>query len=176
MPIKWPPFPAILGCLILFGLGELAGGVLGGLPGPIRDFSAEQAAARPEVHGLTGIPDIDRTIVQKVSDETLSRLHTFHLHGHGIGLLTFVLFMVITNSPFGVRVKKGLTVLTGIGMLYPFGWLVLTLTIPSLGTDRAFALAEKIFFMPFGTAMLLAIWLLIGFYILEGFRRLRRSS
>jgi hypothetical protein len=176
MLLKSPPPLAIFACLILFGLGELAGALLGGYPTPIMNFAADQARARPEVHGLAGIEDIDRTILAKVSSETLSRLHTFHLHGHGVGLLAFVLFTVITNSNFSLRLKRVLVILTCLGMLYPFGWLTLMLAIPFLGMDAAFQLAEKLFFMPFGSALLLTIWLLIYFYGAEILRSYKKTQ
>ena len=81
-------------------MGETAGALLGGFPDPIQNFASEKASVRPDIHGLSGIEDIDRTILAKVSSETLSRLHTFHLHGHGIGLLAFVLFTIIFHAGF----------------------------------------------------------------------------
>ena len=174
MTLKSPPPLAIFACLILFGLGELEGALLGGYPEPIKNFAAERAKVRPEVHGLAGIEDIDRTILAKVSSEALSRLHTFHLHGHGVGLLSFVLFTVITNANFSLRLKRVLVILTCLGMLYPFGWLTLTLTLPFLGTEGASQVAEKLFFMPFGSALLLTIWLLIFFYGAEVLRSYKK--
>ena len=165
MALKSPPMWAILACLLLFGFGELAGALLGGFPAPIQNFASERAMVRPDVHGLTGIEDIDRTIIAKVSSETLSRLHTFHLHAHGVGLLTFVLFLVIANAPFSVGRRRILYSLCGLGMLYPFGWLTLMLAIPFLGIEPALRLAERLFFMPLGSALLLAIWILIFFYV-----------
>ena len=176
MTLKSPPPLAIFACLVLFGFGELAGALLGGYPTPIQNFAAEKAKARPEIHGLTGIEDIDRTILAKVSSETLSRLHTFHLHGHGIGLLTFVLFTVIANVGFSPRLKKVLMVLICLGMIYPFGWLTLMLTLPFLGTEGAFQIAEKLFFMPFGTSLLLVIWLMIFFYGVEILKSYKKIS
>ena len=60
-------------------------------------------------------------------------------------------------------------------MLYPFGWLTLMLTIPFLGMETAFTLSEILFFMPFGSALLLAIWLLILFYGLEVLRNYQKA-
>ena len=164
MTMKIPSPLIIFACLLLFGVGELAGALLGGFSSHIQNFAAEETMARPGVHGLTGIADIDRTIIAKVSSEVLSRLHTFHLHGHGVGLLAFVLFTVIFNAGFSSLVKRTLILLTALGMLYPFGWLAFMLTIPFLGTEGALRLIESLFFVPFGSSMLLAIWLTIFFY------------
>ena len=174
MTMKIPSPLIIFACLILFGMGELAGAMLGGFSSQIQNIAAEEAMARPGVHGLTGIEDIDRTIIGKVSSEVLSRLHTFHLHGHGVGLLAFVLFTVIFNAGFSSLVKRLLILLTALGMLYPFGWLAFMLAIPFLGTEGAFQFVESFFFIPFGSSMLLAIWLTIFFYgcgVLKSFKR-----
>lgn len=171
-----PPPILIFFCLLLFGTGELAGALLGAFSLPIQDFAAKKAKARPEVHGLVGIEDIDRTIIAKVSSETVSRLHTFHLHGHGVGLLTFILFMVIFNAGFSQRRIRILTILTLAGMLYPFGWLTLMLMIPFLGIEAAFRLTEKLFFMPFGSALLISIWMIILFYGINLMTSLKKGS
>jgi len=174
MALKLPPLMAVFACLILFGLGELAGATLGAFPNEIKSFTTERAKTHPEVHGLVGIEDIDRTILAKVSSETLSRLHTFHLHGHGVGLLTFVLFIIISSAGFSLSVKRILYTFTGLGMLYPFGWLTMMFLLPLKGSQASFKLVEKMFFMPFGGAMILAIWLLIFFFGFEIFKQLRK--
>ncbi len=161
MNVKLPPALLVLACLLLFGFAELGGAILGGAPEPIKEFAEQQTKLHPDAHGLTGIEDIDRTIVAKVSSTTLARLHTFHLHSHGIGMLAFILFLVIYNVEFSQRQKKILTTLVCLGMFYPFGWLALMFTIPLLGITPATKLVEKIFFMPFGLGMVLAIWLVI---------------
>ncbi len=161
MNVKLPPALLILACLLLFGFAELGGAILGGAPESIKEFAAQQTKLHPDAHGLTGIEDIDRTIVAKISSTALARLHTFHLHSHGVGMLAFILFLVIYNVEFSQRQKKILTILVCLGMLYPFGWLALMITIPFLGMTPAIQLVEKMFFIPFGGGMVLAIWLVI---------------
>jgi len=145
MTLKSPSPFYIFACLLLFGMGELAGAMLGGISGQIQSIAAEKAGAHPAVHGLTGLEDIDRTILARVSSDVLTRFHTFHLHGHGVGLLTFVLFIIIFNAGFHPRVKKTLIALTTLGMLYPFGWLTFMIAIPVLGAEEALRLAESKF-------------------------------
>jgi len=174
--LKSPSPILIFACLLLFGMGELAGAMLGRIPEQIQSLATEKARNQPEVHGLTGLEDIDRTILAKVSSEVLSRLHTFHLHGHGVGLLAFVLVIIIFNAGFHPWVKNTLIALTSLGMLYPFGWLTLMLGIPFLGAERALRLAEKTFFIPFGTSLLLAIWLAIFFKGLEVLKYYRKVT
>jgi hypothetical protein len=160
LPSPW----VILACLILFGFGETAGAALGGLPRPIMEIARAHALTRPEVHGLSGVPDIDRAIIESVQTEVLARVHTFHLHGHGLAIVVFLLTFIVANIGFSPRVKAVLTVLTCLGLLYPFGWLTMALAVPVVGKVEAFRLAERAFFIPFGGAFLIGVWLIVVAY------------
>jgi hypothetical protein len=132
-----------------------------------------QAVTRPEVHGLSGVPDIDRAIIEGVQTEVLARVHTFHLHGHGLAIVVFLLTFIVTNTGFTSRVKTLLTMLTCLGLLYPFGWLTMALAVPVVGKSEAFHLAEWAFFMPFGGAFLLGVWFIVfayAVYVIRGRR------
>ena len=172
LPSRW----VIFLCLLLFGLGELAGTLLGGLPDPIIKFARDQAVKHPEVHGLVGVPDIDRSILEGIGTEALARVHTFHLHAHGLALVVFVLSLIITNLELLPRTQ---TLMIGLlclgGLIYPFGWLTIVFAIPHYGKVEAFRLAEKIFFIPFGGLFLLTVWGLILLYFLEMIKSGRRS-
>ena len=160
LPSPW----VILACLVLFGFGETAGAALGGLPKPIMEAARAQAVTRPEVHGLSGVPDIDRAIIEGVQTEVLAQVHTFHLHGHGLAIVVFLLTFIVTNAGFAPRVKSGLTWLTCLGLGYPFGWLTMALAVPIVGKTEAFRLAERAFFIPFGGAFLAGVWLIVLSY------------
>ncbi|MGH7274629.1 MAG: hypothetical protein ACREIQ_09260, partial [Nitrospiria bacterium] len=154
LPSSW----VIFACLLLFGCGELAGTLLGGYPQPIMNWARQQAMAHPDVHGLVGVADIDRTILEQIGSEALSRVHTFHLHAHGLALVVFVLSLIISNMNLVPVIQRILVGLICVGLLYPFGWLTIVFTIPYYGKSGAFRLAEKLFFIPFGGVFLLAVW------------------
>jgi hypothetical protein len=167
LPAPW----VILGCLVLFAFGETAGAALGGLPKPIMEAARAQALARPEIHGLSGVPDIDRAIIEGVQTEVLARVHTFHLHGHGLAIVVFLLTFIVTNTAFAPRIKTLMSILTCLGLLYPFGWLTMALTVPIVGKTEAFRLAERTFFIPFGGAFLAGVWLIMLAYAIRVSRR-----
>ncbi|MEW6683405.1 MAG: hypothetical protein AB1451_10855 [Nitrospirota bacterium] len=169
--LKLPSPWVILACLVLFGFGETAGAALGGLPKPIMDVARAQAVTRPEVHGLSGVPDIDRAIIEGVQTEVLARVHTFHLHGHGLAIVVFLLTFIVTNTGFTPRVKTLLTTLTCLGLLYPFGWLTMALAVPVAGKAEAFRIAERWFFIPFGGAFLVGVWFIVLAYTVHCLRR-----
>lgn len=164
---RLPPVWAILACLLLFGFGELAGAVLGGFAEPVQEFTRGIALARPEVHGLVGVADIDRAILEGVESEVLARIHTFHLHAHGLALVVFVLCLILNNLALSGRVRTVLMVLTCVGLLYPFGWLAVALAVPFSGKAAAFSLAERLFFVPFGGGFLAMVWAVIGVFLIK---------
>lgn len=174
--LKLPPPWVILSCLLLFGFGELAGTLLGGYPQPIKDLTQKQVMAHPDVHGLTGVADIDRAIFEKAGTEVLARVHTFHLHSHGLALVVFVLGLILINMDLSNRFKKVLMGLTCLGLLYPFGWLTIALALPFYGKADAFYLAERLFFIPFGSGFLGVVWLIILIHIIKQGRGFKMSK
>ena len=162
--LKAPPMLWVFACLLLFGWGELAGALIGGFGDQIRAAAAEEARRSPAAHQLTGLSDVDQTILETVGQQTLTRLHTFHLHAHGLGLVTLALITVIANAQFGDRLRAVLMGWTAMGLLYPFGWLTVALALPAQGKAAAFALAERWFFIPFGGLYLSAVGTLIVLY------------
>ena len=174
--IKFPPPLVVFFCLLLFGLGELAGALLGGYPRQIMDLTRRQAITHPEVHGLAGVPDIDRAILEGLESEALSRVHTFHLHAHGLALVVFVLSLIIVNMKLLLRTQRVLLGLVCLGLLYPFGWLTIVFAIPFYGKSVAFRLAERFFFIPFGVGFLIIVWLIILLYLVKLVRSLKKSK
>lgn len=162
------PYPlTILACLILFGLAEMAGAILGGYPQQVKEVASRITINHPSAHGLVGVQDIDRVIIERASTEVLARLHTFHLHGHGLAIVVFIISLIIINLDTSDRYKKTLTILLSMGLIYPFGWLFFTILIPFLGKQTSFSIAEKVFFMPFGGIFFLAITGTILFALLD---------
>lgn len=171
------PYPlTILACLFLFGLAEMAGAILGGYPQQVKDIANRIIQNHPSAHGLVGVKDIDMVITDKASSEVLARLHTFHLHGHGLAITVFILSLIVMNMNINDRYKKILTIITSMGLIYPFGWLSFTILIPFLGRDNAFSVSEKIFFIPFGGLFFLAILGCIFFALIEAIRSLKKDS
>jgi hypothetical protein len=169
--LKAPPGLGILACLVLFGFGELSGALQGGYRQEIRQYAIASAQAHPAVHQLTGVEDIDQVLLERVADRSLARVHTFHLHSHGLGLVTIILLTILANTGFSPRTKTVLSVWVSLGLLYPFGWLALAWTLPALGEAAAFRLAERVFFIPFGGAYLLAVGAVIILYAADLMRR-----
>jgi hypothetical protein len=162
--VKAPPAPAVFACLLLFGWAELTGALQGGFRTQILASAAEAAKDYPAVHQLTGLSDVDQSIVEGIAQEVLARLHTFHTHAHGVALVTLALVTVIANMAVADRLRVVLMGWTALGLLYPFGWLAVALALPGHGKTAAYAMAERWFFIPFGGLYLLAVGTLIVLY------------
>ncbi|MEW6544853.1 MAG: hypothetical protein AB1411_14745 [Nitrospirota bacterium] len=160
--VKAPPAASVLACLLLFGWGELTGALQGGFRIQILAAAAEAAKEHPATHQLTGLSDVDQNIVEGVAQEVLARVHAFHVHTHGVALVTLVLVTVASNLAVGDRVRAALVAWTLLGLVYPFGWLCIALTLPGQGKVAAYALAERWFFIPFGGLYLSAVGTLIA--------------
>ena len=115
--LKAPPGLGVLACLILFGFGELSGALQGGYRQEIRQYAIAIAQAHPAVHQLTGVEDIDQVILERVADRSLARVHTFHLHSHGLGLVTIILLTVLANTGFPPRTRIALSLWVSLGLL-----------------------------------------------------------
>lgn len=162
--VKAPPALAVLACLLLFGWGELSGALQGGFRTQILATAAEAAKDHPDAHQLTGLGDVDQTIVEGIAQEVLARLHTFHNHAHGLALVTLALVTIIANLERVERFRALLAGWTMMGLLYPFGWLTVALALPAYGKSAAYAMAERWFFIPFGGLYLSAVGTLIALY------------
>ncbi|MBI4400513.1 MAG: hypothetical protein HY581_02635 [Nitrospirae bacterium] len=162
--VKAPPALAVFACLLLFGWGELTGALQGGFKTQILATAASAAKEHPTVHQLTGLSDVDQSIVEGIAQEVLGHIHHFHSHALGLALMTLALVTVIANLEVADRLRLFLMGWTAVGLLYPFGWLTVALALPAKGKAVAFALAERWFFIPFGGLYLLAIGTLIALY------------
>ena len=160
--VKAPPAVAVFACLLLFGWGELTGALKGGFRSQVLATAAEAAKDHPVVHQLTGLSDVDQTIVEGIAQEVLARLHTFHTHAHGLAIVTLILVTVIANLDVADRLRAFLMGWTALGLLYPFGWLTVALLLPGQGKTAAYATAERWFFIQFGGLYLSAVGTLIA--------------
>jgi hypothetical protein len=171
--VKAPPLAAVFACFLLFGWGELTGALQGGFRTEILATAAEAAKEYPTVHQLTGLSDVDQTIVEGIAQEVLARLHLFHTHTHGLGLVTLAMVTVIANLSVADRLRAFLTSWVLLGLLYPFGWLTVAIALPAKGKAAAFALAERWFFIPFGGLYLLGVGTLIALLAWQLMRGIR---
>jgi hypothetical protein len=119
--------------------------------------------ARPQLHGLVGVRDVDEAILDEALVKFDAGLRLFHLHAEGMGTIIVMTTMVATTLVARPALRRAIVVLvTAGGAGYPFGYLLWSGLIPFRGVERGKALVEWLVWIPFGGAAILAMWLLTG--------------
>ena len=134
--------------------------------GPLDRANRERIEARPQVHGLVGVREVDGPVIDTLLSRVDFAFRLFHLHGEGMGLVIFAGGLLVRNFLTSPVLSGALyaMLVTG-GFLYPFGYLAWSGMIPLLGLERSKDLAEYLVWIPFGGAALVAmavISLLLG--------------
>ena len=171
-----PPLPIILACVVLIGLAEAGGGAMVKFKWPIANTARELMLRRPAVHGLVGVREVDEEELDKLKQAIDSELRLFHLHAEGMGVVILMGSMIAATLVPASPLRSWLYWLLGLGALYPFGYLAAPAFIIPLGLERGKQVAEYMFWIPFGGAVILAMWILAGWLACEMWRRRRAGT
>ena len=169
---RLPPRGVLLAAVLLLVAAEVGGASMGRFKLELGRWARSAMLARPAVHGLVGVRDVD----ERVLDEALFRFDTglrlFHMHAEGMALViiaTTTIAATLARRPAVRGALLGLLTAGGVG--YPLGYLLWSALIPAYGVERGKALAEWLFWIPFGGATIVALlWLAV----LTGVRVVRR--
>ena len=174
-PTLWrrPPLPIILACVVLIALAEAGGGAMVKFKWPIANTARELMLQRPAVHGLVGVREVDEEELDKLKQAIDAQLRLFHLHAEGMGVVLLLSAMVVATLVPPSPLRRGLYWLLGLGVLYPVGYLAAPAFIIPLGLERGKQVAEYLFWIPFGGAAIVAMWILAGWLARELWRRRR---
>jgi hypothetical protein len=173
-PDTWrlPPRAVLLAALVLLLAAEVGGASMARFKVELARWARAEMLARPAAHGLVGVRDVD----ERVLDEALFRfdagLRLFHMHAEGMALVIIATTTTAVTLARGPGVRRALVaLLTAGGVGYPLGYLLWSALIPLYGVERGKALAEWLFWIPFGGATIVALlWL----SALTGARLVRR--
>ncbi len=176
-PTLWrrPPLPLILACVVLIALAEAGGGAMVKFKWPIANAARELMLQRPAVHGLVGVREVDEEELDKLKQAIDAQLRLFHLHAEGMGAVLLLSAMVVATLVPASPLRRGLYWLLGLGVLYPVGYLAAPAFIIPLGLERGKQVAEYLFWIPFGGAVIVAMWVLAGWLAREMWRRRRAA-
>jgi hypothetical protein len=115
--------------------------------------------ARPAVHGLVGVRDVDEQILDEALVKFDAGLRLFHLHAEGMGLVIIATTTVAATVAAPGRARAILIVLLTVGGAgYPLGYLLWSGLIPVIGLERGKAIAEWLVWIPFGGTTIVALW------------------
>jgi hypothetical protein len=155
---RLPPRGVLLAAVLLLLAAEVGGASMARYKLELARWARAEMLARPAVHGLVGVRDLD----ERVLDEALFRfdagLRLFHMHAEGMALVviaTTTAAVTLTRRP---RVRRALVLgLTVGGVGYPVGYLLWSALIPAYGVERSKTFVEWLVWVPFGGATIVAM-------------------
>jgi len=159
VPPRWVLMVAVLSIVA----AEVGGGAMARYKVELTRWAREGMLARPGIHGLVGVRDVDERILDEALVKFDAGLRLFHMHAEGMGLVIIATSMVAATVIPSLAARRAIiALLTAGGAGYPVGYLVWSALIPSHGLTRAKTLAEWLVWVPFGSATILALWCLVG--------------
>jgi hypothetical protein len=165
---RLPPFWVLLVAVLSIVAAEVGGGAMARFKVELTRWARDGMLARPSVHGLVGVRDVDERILDEALVKFDAGLRLFHMHAEGMGLVIIATTMVAATVARSAPVRRAITVLlTTGGAGYPVGYLLWSALIPSYGPDGAKAIAEWLVWVPFGSATIAALWWLAGLVALR---------
>ena len=170
---RTPPVITLLTAVLLIASAELGGASMVKWKLELTRWARSAILARPAIHGLVGVRDVDEQIIDKSLVKFDAALRLFHLHGEGMGLVIIATTMTAATLVRGDAARRAIIALSTVGGAgYPAGYLLWGALIPHCGIERGKAVAEWLMWIPFGGATIVAVWWLTA---LLAMRLLRRS-
>ena len=171
VPLAWrlPPRWVLLVALVLILCAEVGGASMVRFKLEVTRWARGVMLARPEVHGLVGVRDVDERILDEALVKVDAGLRLFHMHAEGMGL---VILATTTVAATVAGAGRGLMIvlLTVGGAGYPLGYLLWSGLIPYYGVEPGKAVAEWVW-VPFGGATIVALWWLSALVAVRMVRR-----
>src|SRR5437899_5398889 len=160
VPPRWVLLVAVLSIVA----AEVGGGSMARYKVELTRWARDGMLARPSVHGLVGVRDVDERILDEALVKFDAGLRLFHMHAEGMGLVIIATSMVAATVIANALARRVIiALLTAGGAGYPVGYLAWSALIPSYGLERSKVIAEWLVWVPFGTGTIVALWCLAGF-------------
>jgi len=158
VPSPW----VLLVAVLLIAVAEVGGASMVQFKLELTRWARGAMLARPAVHGLVGVRDVDEQAIDEALVKLDGGLRLFHLHAEGMGTVIIVATMVATTLVRSAGLQRTIVVLLTVGgAAYPLGYLLWSGLIPYYGIERGKLIAEWLW-IPFGGASIVAMWLLTG--------------
>jgi hypothetical protein len=162
----------VLVAVLLIACAEVGGASMVRFKVDLARWARGVMLVRPAVHGLTGVRDVDEPLLDEALVKFDAGLRLFHLHAEGMGLVILAVTSVIATYVRSAGARRALLLLlTAGGAGYPLGYLVWSAAIPFRGVETGKRLAEWGVWIPFGGAVIVAMWWLSGLLAWRLFRR-----
>ena len=160
LPPRWVLLIAVLSIVA----AEVGGGAMARFKVELTRWARDGMLARPSVHGLVGVRDVDERILDEALVKFDAGLRLFHMHAEGMGLVVIATSMVAATVIQNAAARRAIIALLTVGGAgYPVGYLAWSALIPAYGLERSKAIAEWLVWVPFGTATIVALGALVVF-------------
>ena len=168
-----PPLATLVAAILLIACAEAGGASMVRFKLELTRWARSVMLARPAVHGLVGVRDVDEQVLDEALVKFDAALRLFHLHAEGMGLVIIATTMTAATLVRSDPARRALIALLTVGGAgYPFGYLLWSALIPYYGVQAGKTLAERLVWIPFGGATIVAAWWLAA---LVGARLVRRG-
>ena len=168
---RLPPRGVLLVAVLLIACAEIGGASMVRFKPELARWARDAMLARPAVHGLVGVRDVDERILDEALVKFDAGLRLFHLHAEGMGLVILATTSVATTLAGRGAGRLLIALLTAGGAGYPLGYLLWSALIPYRGIEEGKTIAEWVVWIPFGGATILALWWLAGLVAVRLARR-----
>lgn len=169
---RLPPVAVLLVAVVLIVCAEVGGASMARFKVELTRWARNAMLARPAVHGLVGVRDVDERILDEALVKFDAGLRLFHMHAEGMGLVIIATTTVAATLARSAPARRAIiALLTAGGAGYPLGYVLWAGLMPYVGIERGKAIAEWLVWIPFGGATILALWWLAGLVALRVIRR-----
>src|SRR5256712_9265736 len=142
---RLPPVPVLLSAVMLIVCAEVGGASMVRFKLELTRWARNAMLARPAVHGLVGVRDVDERVLDEALVKFDAGLRLFHLHAEGMGLVilaTTTVAATLASPPAPRRCIIALLTVGGAG--YPLGYLLWSGLIPHHRVGRGETIAERL--------------------------------
>src|SRR3989475_11338394 len=115
---RLPPVPVLLSAVMLIVCAEVGGASMVRFKLELTRWARNAMLARPAVHGLVGVRDVDERVLDEALVKFDAGLRLFHLHAEGMGLVilaTTTVAATLASSPAPRRAIIALLTVGGAG-------------------------------------------------------------
>src|SRR5439155_2831874 len=139
-PAGWrlPPLSVLLVGVLVLACAEAGGGAMAQFKTELARWARGGMLARPAVHGLVGVRDVDEAILDEALVKFDAGLRLFHMHAEGMGTIIILAAMVAATTLSASALRRWIVALVTIGGAgYPTGYLLWSALIPFHGVARS---------------------------------------
>ena len=112
---RLPPLASLLAAILLIACAEVGGASMVKFKLELTRWARSVVLARPAVHGLVGVRDVDERVIDEALVKFDAGLRLFHLHAEGMGLVIIATTMTAATLVRSDSSRRALIALFTVG-------------------------------------------------------------